>query len=190
MGPGPLIRAGYQKPRHPGTSATWHLARRSAVRLWVWPAPLLWTGPGGAGAVWLPEAEPEPEAAAALRRNTLGAFLRSRRERTSTASTSGCPPGGRRRTPGLRREEVAQLAGVGVTWYTWLEQGRDINASEQVLDAVARALMLDARRARAPVRACEPGRPRPRRRRRVRRLVARDAVRRSSTSSTPRPPAR
>lgn len=53
------------------------------------------------------------------------------------------PPGSRRRTPGLRREEVALLAGVGVTWYTWLEQGRQINASAQVLDAVARTLRLD-----------------------------------------------
>ncbi len=53
------------------------------------------------------------------------------------------PAGLRRRTPGLRREEVAQLSGVGVTWYTWLEQGRPINASGQVLDAVARTLRLD-----------------------------------------------
>ena len=53
------------------------------------------------------------------------------------------PPGSRRRTPGLRREEVALLAGVGVTWYTWLEQGRQINASTQVLDAVASTLRLD-----------------------------------------------
>jgi len=51
-------------------------------------------------------------------------------------------PGLRRRTPGLRREEVAQLAGVGVTWYTWLEQGRPINASVQVLDAIARVFKL------------------------------------------------
>jgi transcriptional regulator with XRE-family HTH domain len=50
----------------------------------------------------------------------------------------------RRRTPGLRREEVAQLAGVGITWYTWLEQGRDINPSAQVLDAIARTLQFDA----------------------------------------------
>ncbi len=55
----------------------------------------------------------------------------------------GLPPGGRRRTPGLRREEVAALAGIGVTWYTWLEQGRDIRISEQVLEAVARTLRLD-----------------------------------------------
>jgi hypothetical protein len=55
----------------------------------------------------------------------------------------GLPPGPRRRTPGLRREELALLAGVGITWYTWLEQGRPINASMQVLDAVARALHLD-----------------------------------------------
>ena len=45
--------------------------------------------------------------------------------------------GGRRRTPGLRREELAALAGVGVSWYTWLEQGRDINPSPDVLDALA-----------------------------------------------------
>ncbi|HWC80130.1 MAG TPA: helix-turn-helix transcriptional regulator [Pseudonocardiaceae bacterium] len=77
-----------------------------------------------------------------VRRRELAAFLRSRRERV-TPDQVGLPPGGRRRTPGLRREEVAQLAGVGVTWYTWLEQGRDINASEQVLDAVSTTLRLD-----------------------------------------------
>ena len=76
------------------------------------------------------------------RRTELAAFLRSRRERISP-ETVGLPPGPRRRTAGLRREELAQLAGVGVTWYTWLEQGRPINVSVQVLDAVARTLMLD-----------------------------------------------
>jgi transcriptional regulator with XRE-family HTH domain len=50
----------------------------------------------------------------------------------------------RRRTPGLRREEVAQRAGVGITWYTWLEQGRPIHPSGQVIDAIARALLLDS----------------------------------------------
>ncbi|MFI7272854.1 helix-turn-helix transcriptional regulator [Streptomyces sp. NPDC049879] len=80
---------------------------------------------------------------ATRRRPELGAFLRSRRARIAPADV-GMPPGFRRRTPGLRREEVAQLAGVGVTWYTWLEQGRPINASAQVLDAVARTLRLDA----------------------------------------------
>lgn len=77
-----------------------------------------------------------------IRRNELGAFLRSRRERISPEQV-GLRPSRRRRTPGLRREEVAQLAGVGVTWYTWLEQGRDINASAQVLDAIARTLLFD-----------------------------------------------
>ncbi|WP_431949288.1 helix-turn-helix transcriptional regulator [Actinacidiphila sp. bgisy167] len=76
------------------------------------------------------------------RRNELAAFLRSRRARIRPEDV-GMPPGPRRRTPGLRREEVALLAGVGVTWYTWLEQGRPINASVQVLDAVARTLRLD-----------------------------------------------
>jgi transcriptional regulator with XRE-family HTH domain len=75
------------------------------------------------------------------RRGELASFLRSRRERV-TPQAVGLAPGQRRRTPGLRREEVAQLAGVGVTWYTWLEQGRPINASVQVLDAVARVFGL------------------------------------------------
>ena len=77
-----------------------------------------------------------------LRRGELAAFLRSRRERI-TPEDVGLPGGHRRRTAGLRREEVAQLAGVGVTWYTWLEQGRPIRASVQVLEAVARTLRLD-----------------------------------------------
>jgi transcriptional regulator with XRE-family HTH domain len=75
------------------------------------------------------------------RRAELGEFLKARRGRL-TPDDFGMPRGSRRRTPGLRREEVALLAGVGVTWYTWLEQGRHINASTQVLDAVARTLRL------------------------------------------------
>jgi transcriptional regulator with XRE-family HTH domain len=55
----------------------------------------------------------------------------------------GLPNGGRRRTPGLRREEVATLAGVGTTWYTWLEQGRDVRASQSVLEALADALRMN-----------------------------------------------
>jgi hypothetical protein len=76
------------------------------------------------------------------RREELGNFLKVRRARL-TPEDFGMPRGARRRTPGLRREEVALLAGVGVTWYTWLEQGREINASTQVLDAVASTLRLD-----------------------------------------------
>lgn len=81
--------------------------------------------------------------AADRRRCELGAFLRSRREHLSPAAV-GLPDGFRRRTPGLRREEVAMLADVGTTWYTWLEQGRDVRASEEVLMAIADALRLDA----------------------------------------------
>ncbi|MER6170827.1 helix-turn-helix transcriptional regulator [Streptosporangium sp. NPDC001681] len=77
-----------------------------------------------------------------IARRELGDFLRTRRERLSPDRV-GLPATGRRRTPGLRREEVAVLAGVGVTWYTWLEQGRPINVSMQVLRAVGRALHLD-----------------------------------------------
>ncbi|PSR68565.1 transcriptional regulator [Nocardia sp. MDA0666] len=82
-------------------------------------------------------------AVGATRRRELGEFLKSRRARIRPSEV-GLPVGPRRRTPGLRREEVAQLAGVGVTWYTWLEQGRRINVSVQVLDAVARTLSLDS----------------------------------------------
>jgi transcriptional regulator with XRE-family HTH domain len=78
-----------------------------------------------------------------LRRRELGAFLRSRRERIKPDEI-GLRSTRRRRTPGLRREEVAQLAGVGITWYTWLEQGRDIHPSPQVLGAIARTLQFDA----------------------------------------------
>lgn len=75
------------------------------------------------------------------RRRALAEFLRARRERI-TPREAGILAGPRRRTPGLRREEVAQLSGVSVTWYTWLEQARDIGVSRQVLASLARALML------------------------------------------------
>ncbi|MFC8243545.1 helix-turn-helix transcriptional regulator [Streptomyces chartreusis] len=81
-------------------------------------------------------------AASAVRRHELAAFLRHRREHIAPEQV-GLPRGSRRRTPGLRREEVAHLAAVGVTWYTWLEQARDIQVSVQVLDALARTLLLD-----------------------------------------------
>jgi transcriptional regulator with XRE-family HTH domain len=71
----------------------------------------------------------------------LGNFLRTRREQTRPEDI-GLPASSRRRTPGLRREEVAVLANVGVSWYTWLEQGRAIGASEEILDAIADALRL------------------------------------------------
>ena len=76
------------------------------------------------------------------RLSELAQFLRTRRERMGP-SDAGLEPGRRRRTPGLRREEVAQLAGVSVTWYTWLEQGRSVRASEEVLDRLGRVLRLD-----------------------------------------------
>lgn len=76
------------------------------------------------------------------RRAALRHFLRSRRARLSPGDV-GLTVGGRRNTPGLRREEVAVLAGVSASWYTWLEQGRDIKVSEGVLDAVSNALNLD-----------------------------------------------
>ena len=78
----------------------------------------------------------EPE-----RRAELANFLRAHRARILPAQL-GLPARARRRTPGLRREEVAELIGVGVTWYTWLEQGRDIAASPPALSALARALQL------------------------------------------------
>jgi len=74
-------------------------------------------------------------------RKQLGQFLKTRRARLSPTQV-GLPTGQRRRTPGLRREEVAQLAGVSVTWYTWIEQGRDISFSMEVLESLARVLQL------------------------------------------------
>lgn len=76
-------------------------------------------------------------------RQELADFLRMKREKLSPQAV-GLPSGTRRRTPGLRREEVAALAGVGLTWYTWLEQGREINASVEFLEDLARVLKLDA----------------------------------------------
>lgn len=76
------------------------------------------------------------------RRRELGEFLRQRRTRIDPEQW-GLVIRKRRRSTGLRREEVADLAGVSTTWYTWLEQGRDINVSEQVLLAVGRVLLLD-----------------------------------------------
>src|SRR6201999_4594585 len=97
--------------------------------------------PGYRENVGVPETLTRPPRLA-TRRSELAGFLRARRERLAPREV-GLPPGPRRRPPGLRREELALLAGVGITWYTWLEQGRPINASVQVLDAVARALRLD-----------------------------------------------
>jgi len=72
---------------------------------------------------------------------TLGTFLRSLRERQVPAA-HGIAPGPRRRTPGLRREEVAQICGVSATWYTWIEQGRDVSVSSSTLARLARGLRL------------------------------------------------
>ncbi|MBH5334734.1 helix-turn-helix domain-containing protein [Streptomyces pactum] len=86
-----------------------------------------------------------PAEARSRRTAEIREFLRSRRARVTPAE-AGMAVGDlrARRTPGLRREEVAVLAGVGVSWYTWLEQGREINVSADVLDAIARVLRLDA----------------------------------------------
>jgi len=73
----------------------------------------------------------------------LSAFLKSRRARLAPEQV-GLAGGSRRRTPGLRREEVAQLAAISVTWYTWLEQGREIQASTPSLERIARVLRLNA----------------------------------------------
>ncbi len=77
------------------------------------------------------------------RRQELAQFLRTRRERLSPEA-AGLATGSRRRTPGLRREELSLLAGMGVTWYTRLEQGQDILVSPQVLESLARVFDLNA----------------------------------------------
>jgi transcriptional regulator with XRE-family HTH domain len=75
------------------------------------------------------------------RREALADFLRKRRASLSPGEV-GLPPGLRRRTPGLRREEVAQLANMGTSWYVWLEQGRVVHPSAPVLESLAQALRL------------------------------------------------
>jgi transcriptional regulator with XRE-family HTH domain len=74
-------------------------------------------------------------------RRALGDFVRAQRERTAPESL-GLPPGSRRRTPGLRREELAQLCGLSTTWFTWIEQGRDVSVSPGALARLAKALRL------------------------------------------------
>lgn len=89
-------------------------------------------------------------------RKELAEFLRARRESIRPEQV-GLPSGRGRRTPGLRREEVAMLAGVSITWYTWLEQGRRINASNDVLLAIGRALRLDDAGQEHLISLTEPG---------------------------------
>jgi transcriptional regulator with XRE-family HTH domain len=79
----------------------------------------------------------------AAQRVQLSEFFKRCRERLSPGAV-GLPQGGRRRTPGLRREDVAALAGLSATWYTWLEQGRDVRASDRVLEGLSRTLRLSA----------------------------------------------
>ncbi|MDB5052982.1 MAG: transcriptional regulator [Bacilli bacterium] len=77
-----------------------------------------------------------------MRLQALSEFLKKHRAKLQPEAV-GMPSGSRRRTLGLRREEVAQIAGVSITWYTWLEQGRDIKVSMQVLESIANALQLN-----------------------------------------------
>ena len=87
----------------------------------------------------------------------LGDFLRSRRERIKPDHAEMVSRFGRRRTPGLRREEVAHLAGVSITWYTWLEQGRVITTSREVIESVGRALQLSSEEHRHLLRLANYG---------------------------------
>ena len=86
---------------------------------------------------------PMIDASDQTRRKELGEFVRSHRARLSP-DMFGMDVGTRRRTPGLRREELAQLAGVSATWYTWIEQGRDVSVSSSALSRLARIMRLTA----------------------------------------------
>ena len=99
-------------------------------------------GPPSARGLAGPPLAQEPALLARETTNALGSFLRARRELV-TPGEAGIPDGGVRRVPGLRREEVAMLAGISADYYLRLEQGRDRNPSAQVLDALARVLRLD-----------------------------------------------
>ncbi len=94
------------------------------------------------GAVTLSDPGRSPSSEDQARRDALAEFLRARRESLQPEDI-GIPRRGRRRVKGLRRHEVADAAAVSLTWYTWLEQGRDIRATPQVVEALARALKLD-----------------------------------------------
>jgi transcriptional regulator with XRE-family HTH domain len=99
--------------------------------------------------------------------NPLGEFLRARRELIGPEDV-GLPRAGLRRVPGLRREEVAMLAGISAEYYLRLEQGRDRHPSAQVLEALARVLQLDAEATSYLIQLAQPKpRRRPRRRERV-----------------------
>lgn len=102
--------------------------------------------------------------------NALGEFLRARRELLDPEQV-GVPDFGRRRVPGLRREELAMLAGVSAPYYARLEQGRDRHPSPQILEALARALGLDEQ-ATAHMQRLVPTAPKPRRRSRQSEQVA------------------
>ena len=115
------------------------------------------------------------------RQSELGDFLRSRRQKLMPKAV-GLPVGRRRRTPGLRREEVAELAGIGVDWYIRLEQGRSVSPSAATVDALARALRLTKAEHRHLTELTQNAD----RRSFVRETVP-PAVRRTSNSSTCRP---
>ncbi|HEY0297184.1 MAG TPA: helix-turn-helix transcriptional regulator [Bordetella sp.] len=89
----------------------------------------------------MPQLAQLPSDAYTKRRQVLGEFVRNARARI-TPQMAGLPEGARRRTPGLRREEVAQLSGISVTWYTWIEQGRDVSVSPTVWARIASVLHL------------------------------------------------
>jgi transcriptional regulator with XRE-family HTH domain len=101
--------------------------------------------------------------------NALGEFLRARRARLRPEDVR-VPASGRRRVPGLRREEVAMLAGVSTDYYVRLEQGRERNPSQQILDAIAGALQLDGETAAHLYRVAGPTARRTRRTPRVERV--------------------
>ena len=105
------------------------------------------------------------------RANPLGSYLRARRALV-TAEQVGLPPGANRRVPGLRREEVALLAGISADYYLRLERGRDKNPSAQVLESLARVLHLDELEQEYLLGLAAP-RPRPQRRRNPERVPAR-----------------
>jgi transcriptional regulator with XRE-family HTH domain len=92
---------------------------------------------------------------AAAERRALARFLKAMRDRVSPAD-AGVAVTSRRRAKGLLREEVAQAAGVSVTWYTWMEQARPTNPSLRVLDGLARALQLDAAEREQLIRLARP----------------------------------
>src|SRR5579884_1283728 len=166
----PTIRTVRFEISMPGSSCgTDGMSQRSGARRAAGRAPLIQgvTGPPSAGGCGVSVSLMDHDTDT----NRLGTYLRARRELV-TPEQAGIPAGFNRRVPGLRREEVAMLAGISADYYLRLERGRDKNPSPQVLESLARVLRLDELE-QEYLLGLTASRPRPRRRPKPEKVPAR-----------------